>query len=106
VTSGGGDEPPIAEYMNHFLITTGVVPVGAVWATMGNITGEGFPDDIRKSANELGAKLVAAAEKKEMPADVEMKMKAFAERMKTLMQYRKTEWPYEYGYWQEHRGLK
>jgi multimeric flavodoxin WrbA len=106
VTSGGGDEPPIAEYMNHFLITTGVVPVGAVWATMGNITGDGFPVDIRESANELGTKLVAAAEKKEMPADVEVKMKAFSERMKTLMQYRKAEWPYEYAYWQEHRGIE
>jgi hypothetical protein len=49
---------------------------------------------------------VAAAEKKEMPAGVETKMKAFSERMKTLMQYRKTEWPYEYAYWREHRGLK
>jgi len=37
VASGGGDEPPIAEYMIHFQITTGVVPVGAVWATMGAI---------------------------------------------------------------------
>jgi multimeric flavodoxin WrbA len=106
LTSGGGDEPPIAEYMNHFLITTGVVPVGAVWATMGNITGDGFPDDIRNAANELGVKLVAAAEKKEIPTDVEVKMKAFSERMKTLVQYRQSEWPYEYAYWQERRGMQ
>lgn len=106
VTSGGGDEPPIAEYMNHFLITTGVVPVGAVWATMGKITGKGFPEAIQQSALDLGAKLVRAVEKKEMPADVKKKMRAFSERMKTLMQYRHKEWPYEYAYWRQHRGMK
>ncbi len=106
VTSGGGDEPPIAEYMKRFLITTGVVPVGAVWATMGTISGNGFPDAIQKSASELGAKLVTAAGKKDMPPEVEAEMKAFSERMKNLMQWRKTEWPYEYAYWQKHRGLK
>jgi multimeric flavodoxin WrbA len=106
VTSGGGDEPPIAEYMNRFLITTGVVPVGAVWATMGTISGDGFPDAIAQSARNLGAKLVTAAEKKEMPPDVQAEMNAFSERMKRLMQYRKKEWPYEYAYWRQHRGLE
>ncbi|MBU0544582.1 MAG: flavodoxin family protein [Proteobacteria bacterium] len=37
VTSGGGDEKPIVDYMNHFLITTGMHPVGSVWATMGDL---------------------------------------------------------------------
>jgi len=43
VTSGGGDEEPIAQYMNHFLLTTGIIPVGSVWATMGNMVGDDFP---------------------------------------------------------------
>lgn len=30
VTSGGGDEEPMAEYINHFLIITGIRPVGSV----------------------------------------------------------------------------
>ena len=105
VTSGGGDEPPIAEYMNHFLITTGVVPVGAVWATMGTISGNGFPETIQQTARNLGSKLVTAFERREIPPEVETKMRAFSERMKSLMQYRKKEWPYEYDYWRQQRGL-
>jgi hypothetical protein len=51
VTSGGDDEAPIADYMNHFLITTGIIPVGAVWATMTRIGGDGFPPDIKTKAD-------------------------------------------------------
>jgi hypothetical protein len=32
-------------------------------------------------------------------------MAAFYDRMKTLMLYRKEEWPYEYAYWVQHRRL-
>ena len=46
VTSGGGDEGPIAEYMNHFLMITGIQSVGSVWATMGSIFGDDFPEEI------------------------------------------------------------
>jgi hypothetical protein len=48
VASGSGDEPPNADNMNHFLMTIGIVPVGAVWATMGTIGEDGFPLDIQK----------------------------------------------------------
>lgn len=58
VTSGVGDEKPIADYLNNFLITTGTRPVGSVWATMGTISGEDFPLDIRSQALGLGKKLV------------------------------------------------
>ena len=50
VTSGGGDEEPITQYMNHFLITTGVMPVGSVWATMGEIVGDYFPEEVLRAA--------------------------------------------------------
>lgn len=106
VTSGGGDEEPIAEYMNRFLVSTGVIPVGSVWATMGNIAGDGFPEEIRASARELGGKLAAAIRDKP-PADKEsaLRMDAFRERMKRLMIWRRDEWPYEYEYWRKNRGL-
>jgi len=105
VTSGGGDEAPVAEYMNHFLMTTGIMPVGAVWATMGTLTGDDFPRDIRERALSLGERLVNAWKNKERPADTAKAMDAFHNRMKTLIQYRKEEWPYEYDYWVKHHWL-
>jgi multimeric flavodoxin WrbA len=105
VTSGGGDEAPVAEYMNHFLMTTGIMPVGAVWATMGTLTGDDFPRDIRERALSLGERLVNAWKNKERPADTAKAMDAFHNRMKTLIQYRKEAWPYEYDYWVKHHWL-
>jgi hypothetical protein len=105
VTSGGGDEKPITEYMEHFLITTGITPVGSVWATMGRLTGPGFPPEISEKAVALGEKLVQSWKNRTIFGAVEQKMDAFKERMRSLMLYRNQDWPYEYRYWQEHRGL-
>lgn len=105
VTSGGGDEEPITEYMNHFLLITGIRPVGAVWATMGNITGDTFPQDIAGRAFELGRQLVTAWRNKTTNPEIEEKIDAFRKRMRDLMQWRKAEWPYEYEYWQKNRGI-
>jgi multimeric flavodoxin WrbA len=99
VTSGGGDEPPIADYMNHFLITAGIVPVGGVWATMGAISGDELPSEIREKAFDLGRELVTAWKSKSRPSEVAETMNAFRSRMETLMRYREKEWPYEYEYW-------
>jgi multimeric flavodoxin WrbA len=106
VTSGGGDEEPITEYMNHFMMITGMRPVGAVWATMGTIDAENFPADIRSQAIELGKNLVLSWEKKIVSAAVEERILAFRERMRSLMLWRKDEWPYEYQFWMQHRGLE
>ncbi len=105
ITSGGGDEAPIAEFMNHFLTITGVVPVGAVWATMGAISGDDFPKEIRTRAFDLGKKIVTDWEKKEKPESVAAEMDAFYQRMKRLMIFRKDQWPYEYDYWVRRRNL-
>ncbi len=105
VTSGGGDEEPIAEYMNQFLMTTGIMPVGSVWATMGTLTSNGFPNEIRERALALGQKVVRAWQHKERRPDITAAMEAFYDRMKTLIQYRKEEWPYEYSYWVQHHRL-
>jgi len=58
VTSGGGDEEPIAEYMNQFLLTTGITPVGSVWANMGTLPNNEFTPEIVADAQALGRKLV------------------------------------------------
>lgn len=105
VTSGGGDEEPIVRYMNHFLITTGITPVGAVWATMGLLPDGKFPEDIASRADALGKALVHSWKSKAVLPDVERVRDGFRERMQYLMQYRKDEWPYEYEFWQTHRGL-
>jgi len=106
VTSGGGDEVPIAQYMNHFMMITGIRPVGAVWATMGGIESETFPDDIRNQAFELGKNLVSSWQEKVISTENENTIREFKERMRSLMLWRKEEWPYEYQYWKKHRGLE
>jgi multimeric flavodoxin WrbA len=105
ITSGGGDEEPIARFMNHFLITTGVNPVGSVWATMGGIAGEGFPEEVVTQARELGKKLVRSWKEKAVNPETEEVKKSFEERMRRLMLYRKEEWPFEYEFWKKHKGL-
>jgi multimeric flavodoxin WrbA len=101
VTSGGGDEEPIAEYMNHFLITTGAVPVGTVSAAMSAMPEGGFTDEVKEKAGELGGKLVKGWRASEVPPAVQEQRQKFRERMQTLMTYRGSEWPYEYEYWKE-----
>lgn len=105
VSSGGGDEQEIAHYMNQFLAVTGAVPVGAVWATMGQVQGQDFPENIRGQALALGAKMVAAYRNKEKASEYSHVTEQFKERMRSLMEWRKDEWPFEYQYWKEHRGL-
>jgi multimeric flavodoxin WrbA len=104
VTSGGGDEEPIARYLERFMVWTGVVPVGSVWATMG---GEErmFSSEAKAQAVGLGQRLVKACRTKERFAGAEEEMKAFRDRMRWLMENRKDLWHYEYDYWKTHLGL-
>ena len=106
VTSGGGDEEPIADYMNHFMMITGIQSVGSVSATMGLIYGNEFPEDIKTRALDLGKRLVTAWKNKEVFPEIQEKMAAFKERMRQLMEYRKEEWPYEREYWKKYWGLE
>lgn len=85
VTSGGGDEASIAGYMNRFLMTTGIRPVGAVWATMGTLPHGRFTGDIRKRALALGENLVSAWNSGISDPSTEQTIAAFRERMRRLM---------------------
>jgi multimeric flavodoxin WrbA len=51
VTSGGGPEEPIARYLEYFMVTTGISPVGSVWATMG-MSEKVFPEEVNSAAND------------------------------------------------------
>ena len=105
VTSGGGDEETVAEYMKHFLITTGAVPVGEVSAMMSAMPEEGFTEEVTVSAVGLGKRLVTAWRAGEVPPEVDERRNAFRRRMHALMDWRREEWPFEYGYWKEKMGL-
>jgi multimeric flavodoxin WrbA len=105
VTSGGGDEPPIAEYMNHFMTITGIVPVGSVWATMALIEEDEFPEDLQEKGFNLGVDLAESIREKRRYSQAEVKIEVFKQRMKDLMLWKKEEWPYEYQYWRKHRGI-
>jgi multimeric flavodoxin WrbA len=106
ITSGGGDEEPIAQFMNHFLITVGVTPVGSVWATMGAISGEGFPETMIEQARDLGKRLVTSWKEKIPVPEAEEVRTSFRERMRNLMLYRREDWPYEYEFWRKHREIE
>jgi multimeric flavodoxin WrbA len=105
VTSGGGGDEPIAGYMSHFLISTGIVPVGGVWAAMSAMPEGGFTEEVKDNALGLGVKLVQSWRAGEVPADADEQRNAFSERMRALIDWRREEWPFEYLYWQENRGL-
>jgi multimeric flavodoxin WrbA len=106
VTSGGGDEEPIADYLSDFLAITGGIPVGSVWSAMGQIEGYNFPEDTRKKAFLLGENLVVAWRDKETAHAHEPRAAQYRERMRSLVTWRKEEWPFEYKFWKECRGLK
>ena len=105
VTSGGGDEWPIVKYLNHFLMTTGVTPVDAVWAGMGTTKDRDLDEKTREQAFNAGKNLVEAWKGKRRFAMVEKVQETHRERMRELILYYQAEWPYEYTYWQERRGL-
>jgi len=105
VTSGGGEEEPIADYMNHFLMTTGIYSVGSVWATMSKIYGDEFPDDIKNKAIELGENLVKSWKDKKTSPEFDKSFSSFKDRMRNLINYRKDEWKYEYEHWKKNRHL-
>lgn len=105
VTSGGGDEQPVAEYMNQFLLTTGITPVGSVWANMGALPNNEFTPEIVADAQALGRKLVHDWQNHSTSPEIEERKAKFKDRMRQLMLYCRQEWPYEYQYWEKTRGL-
>lgn len=76
------------------------------WATCGNIYGDEFPEDISREAFALGERVVLAWKNKQTSHRFEKEASEFKERMRSLMLWRKDEWPYEYEYWKKHRGLE
>lgn len=101
ITSGGGDEWPIVQYLNQFLMNAGATPVDAVWAAMGTTQDGNLQDRIREQAFQAGKNLVEAWQNKRRLAMVERIQDTHRQRMRELIKYYQAEWPYEYNYWQE-----
>lgn len=102
VTSGGGDELPIVQYLNHFLMVSGVTPVDGVWATMGTSEPDTqVPKENREQAYRLGRTLVHAWKEKRRFAMVEKVQEEHRKRMQELINWYKEEWPYEYAFIKE-----
>jgi multimeric flavodoxin WrbA len=106
VTSGGGPEKMIADYMNGFLISTGIHPVGSVYATMAEMPGDGFSEAVRRRAFGLGQRLVGAWTTQKRHQWVDRRMEAFRARMRALIAYRKNEWPFEYAFWKQRGEIR
>ncbi len=105
VTSGGGGDEPVTEYINHFLVTTGALPVGGLGAAMSVMPDCGFTEEVREAARELGKRLVDAWRTKMVPPQAEKGRNEFRERMLALVNYRKEEWPYEFQHWKERMSV-
>ncbi len=102
VTSGGGGDEAVTQYIDRFLITTGALPVGSVSATMSLMPpGDLFTEEVRTSARALGKRLVEAWRAGAVPPEAEKSRGEFRERMLALVRYRAEEWPYEFQHWKE-----
>jgi multimeric flavodoxin WrbA len=99
VTSGGGGEEGVTEILNRFLLSTGVVPVGSVWATTGGAVAGELPAEVRSAAAELGETLVDACRHRARYPQSDEWIAEFRDRMRSLVSSRREEWPYEYEYW-------
>lgn len=100
VTSGGGGDEPIVDYIGKFQLATGTRPIGGVHATMAAQPEGAFTEGIEQQARQLGAELVRACRERRTDPDVERQMRDFRARMRELVVWRREEWPYEYNYWQ------
>lgn len=86
-------------------MSTGALPVGSVSAAMSQMPPGGhFTEEVKKSAHELGKKLVGAWRTGASLPEAERGRSEFRERMLALVRYRAEEWPYEFRYWKEKTG--
>jgi multimeric flavodoxin WrbA len=99
VTSGGGEEAAVADHMSRFLMATGVVPVGSVWATMGGRKIGDIPDEVCNLARDLGRSLVRACRERTAYPSAEETIAAFEKRMRGVVEFHREAWPFEYAHW-------
>jgi multimeric flavodoxin WrbA len=104
VTSGGGDEMPIIDYLNHFMTVLGIMPVDATWSSMGTTNDTKLTENMCNEAHRVGKNLVEAWKNKIKSNATSKLQNMHRERMLKLVDYYKDKWTYEYEYWQK-KGL-
>ena len=100
VTSGGGGDEPVTDYLQRFLMITGIHPVGAVHATMGALVDGEFTPGLKHEARRLGERLVSTWRTGSRDPMVDQEIRAFSLRMRQLVCTMKDEWLHEYQVWQ------
>ena len=103
ITSGGGGDEPIADYLQQSLIAMGVLPVGSVTAVMGSGQGEPFPDEVAARARQLGDELASACLGERRFPQMQERLQEFKGRIRALVEANRDIWPYEYEFWQQRK---
>jgi len=101
VTSGGGGEAEVAQYLLRFLRAMGCWTEGSVTAQAAQLSDSEHKAACLEAASRLGVDLVEDMRERPALLDQEPERTAFAQRMKQLVTARKDEWPFEYAYWQK-----
>jgi multimeric flavodoxin WrbA len=99
VTSGGSGGDEVERYMLRFLRALGCRTVGSVGTEGWRVANKGTRAEVFARAEELGRQLVQAIRTRPRLPEQDEERHAFFERMRTLIDLRKDEWPYEYEYW-------
>ena len=102
LASGGPQYQRVEEYLLHVLGTMGCWTVGSFVAGGGRLDDPDEGPRALEEARELGRTLAAAVkDKQRFPDQEEGRMLTF-EMMRWLTEQNKSEWPYEYEFWQNH----
>ena len=105
VTSGGGGEDAVAEYLLQFLRAMGCWTVDGAGARAAELHNEDEREAALDRGRELGQRLVEAAAEERTYPEQKQEHTQFAEQMKQLVLARKNEWTYEYEYWKSQGRL-
>ncbi len=99
VTSGGGGQEQVQEYLLGFLRNMGCWTVGGTGATAATLAHAATRPAALQAAAKLGAELVEAISSGVTYPEQQAQQSASAERMKQLVSARSDEWTYEADYW-------
>jgi len=104
-TSGGTGGQEVQQYILRFERMLGCWTVGSVGATGAELADPAGRQRAFAAAAELGKALVEAIGRKPTFPEQAAERDAFFQRMKTLVQFRKDAWPYEYEHWKSQGWL-
>jgi len=105
VTSGGGGQEQVQEYILGFMRNMGTWTVGGAGATAATLADPATRPAALEAAAKLGAELVRAISSKTTYPEQEAQRSAFARLMQQLVSSRSDEWTYEADYWRSQDWL-